>query len=270
MQSITSWLARHRSTCGGILATAASQFLLAYVTLSIQSIYPVWSAPFWPASGAALAAVILRGPWMLVGVYLGLAVPNMTLWSTSPVWLGFVLPIGNVLETAMALFLLHQARSRFDFRFGSVKDVGWFLVLAPWIPAACSALFVQTFLWLTHIVPSNRLAGEVLVFWLGNSTGIMLVTPLLLVWRDIFKFRWQGAKGLRILFLLAGVALAVSLLHAGQLPSYIRMTSVLVVPYAVWGIWATGFRGATLLPADFRCLFCIRFSLQSSSLSSDQ
>jgi len=146
----------------------------------------------------------------------------------------------------MALFLLKKTWCRFDYRLRGVKDVGWFLTLAPWLPAAFSAIFVQTFLLLAHIVPPNRYAGEVLVFWLGNSTGIMLVTPIILVWRDIFKFQWTGAKGRRILFLLGGVALALLLLHASSLPNYLRMCSVLVVPFAVWGIWSTGFRGATL------------------------
>ena len=146
----------------------------------------------------------------------------------------------------MALFLLKKAWGRFDYRLRGVKDVGWFLTLAPWLPTAFSAIFVQTFLLLAHIVPPNRYAGEVLVFWLGNSTGIMLVTPIILVWRDILKFQWTGAKGRRILFMLGGVALALLLLHDSNLPNYLRMCSVLVIPFAVWGIWSTGFRGATL------------------------
>lgn len=231
----------------GVAITAMGQFVLAYITLSIQSIYPVWSAPFWPASGAALAACILRGPWMLLGIYLGLTLPNLTLWSTTPSWLGFVLPIGNALETFVAWLLLQSAIKNFNYKFTKVKDVGWFLLLAPWIPAALSALFVQTCLLQLNIVPSQRFAGEVLVFWLGNATGIMLVTPLILVWRDIFNFQWSGHKGPRIIFLLTTVSFALWLFHSEEFPPYIRMTSVLVIPLVVWGIWTTGFRGASLL-----------------------
>ena len=53
-----------------IFFTAISQILLAYASLYISNYNPVWSAPLWPASGAALAAVLLGGPWMLVGVFL--------------------------------------------------------------------------------------------------------------------------------------------------------------------------------------------------------
>ena len=231
----------------GMTITAVSQFCLAYLTLSIQAIYPVWSAPFWPASGAALAACILRGPWMLAGIYVGLALPNLTLWSTQPSWIGLVLPLGNVLETATAWTLLRLAIRKFDFKFSQVRSVGWFLFVAPWIPAALSAAFVQTCLLWSGIVPAARFTGELLVFWLGNATGIMLITPLIMVWRDFHQYPWWGSQGRRILFLLGSVTLALCLFHSETLPTYIRMTSVLIVPLVVWGIWSTGFRGASLL-----------------------
>ena len=231
----------------GILYTVGSQFFLSYLTLYIQSIYPAWSAPFWPASGAALAACLLRGPWMLLGVYIGLVAPNFLLWSVSPRWIGLVLPLGNVLETALAWYLLRVWIKRFDFRLTRVSDVGTFLALAPWIPAAVSSLFVQTCLYWSKVIPPDRYPSELLIFWLGNATGIMLVTPLILVWRDFSLFHWTGRKGQRTVFLLAAMTVALFLFHSHELPKYIRLFSVLVVPLVAWGVWSTGFRGATLI-----------------------
>ena len=230
-----------------ILATALSQFVLAYLTLSIQSIYPVWSSPFWPASGAALAACILGGPWMLLGVYLGLVFPNIALWEIHPNWMGYILPFGNVMETAMAWYLLKVFRKKFDFRFPRVTDVGMFLALAPWIPALISALYAQTCLLLIGSISKERYVGELLVYWLGNATGIMLVAPLILVWRDFSKFEWTRSKGRKLIFILALTTISLTVFHAGHLPNYIRMSSVLIVPLVAWGIWTTGFRGATLI-----------------------
>ena len=91
----------------GILLTALSQILLGYFTLFIQAIYPVWSSPFWPASGAALAAMILGGPRMILGVYLGLVVLGMKFfWGPYPFWMAFIVPMGNVAETSLAFWLL--------------------------------------------------------------------------------------------------------------------------------------------------------------------
>jgi len=236
-----------QSTILGILYTGVSQFLLSYLTLYIQSIYPTWSAPFWPASGVALAACLLRGPWMLLGVYIGLVAPNFLLWSVSPRWIGLVLPLGNVLETALAWYLLRVLIKRFDFRLTRVSDVGTFLALAPWIPAAVSSLFVQTCLCWIKVITPERYPSEVLIFWLGNATGIMVVTPLILVWRDFSLFHWTGRKGQRTVFLLAAMAVALFLFYSYELPKYIRLFSVLVVPLVAWGVWSTGFRGATLI-----------------------
>ena len=229
------------------LGVAGSQFILAYLTLYIQEIYPVWSAPFWPASGAALAACLLRGPRMLLGVYIGLALPNLILWSPKPSWIGLILPVGNVLETGFAWFLLNFFNKGFDYRFSKVKHITRFLLLAPWIPASISAVFVQTILLWTGLVPLNRLLGEMLVFWLGNATGIMLVTPLILVWRDFRKYRWTGKKGTKIMMLIFLISTTLVLLHNPEIPTAIRMTSVLLIPLFIWGVWSTGIRGTTLL-----------------------
>jgi len=236
-----------QSTILGILYTGVSQFLLSYLTLYIQSIYPTWSAPFWPASGVALAACLLRGPWMLLGVYIGLVGPNFILWSVSPRWFGLVLPLGNVLETALAWYLLRVLIKRFDFRLTRVSDVGTFLSLAPWIPAAVSSLFVQTCLYCVKVIPFERYPSELLIFWLGNATGIMVVTPLILVWRDFSILNCHGQKGRRIIFLLFTLVLGLILFHSHELPKYIRLFSVLLIPLVAWGIWSTGFRGATLI-----------------------
>jgi len=237
----------HRSTFVGILFTAGSQFFLSYLTLYIQDIYPSWSAPFWPASGVALAACLLRGPWMLLGVYIGLVAPNFMLWSVSPRWIGLVLPLGNVLETGLAWWLLKSSIKRFDFRLTNVSDVGTFLVLAPWVPAGMSAFFVQTCLYWGKVISFERYPGELLVFWLGNATGIMIITPLILVWRDFSIFRWISRKGIQIVLLLLALSLALILFHCSELPKYVRLCSVLVVPLMAWGIWSTGFRGATMI-----------------------
>jgi len=231
----------------GILITGGSQFVLSYLTLYIESVYPAWSAPFWPASGVALAACLLRGPWMLLGVYIGLIAPNFMLWSVSPRWIGLVLPLGNVLETALAWYLLRVLIKRFDFRLTRVSDVGTFLALAPWIPAALSSLFVQTCLYWSKVIPPERYPSELLIFWLGNATGIMVVTPLILVWRDFLLFHWTGRRGWRTVFLLSALTVGLFLFHSHELPKYIRLFSVLVVPLVAWGIWSTGFRGATLI-----------------------
>ena len=118
-----------RSEFPGLLTTAISQVFLGYFTLFIQAIYPVWSSPFWPASGAALAAVLLGGPRMLLGVYFGLLVLGFKFfWGPYPLWMAFVVPCGNLAETALAYFLLRHFVPTFDFGFANIRQLAAFIL----------------------------------------------------------------------------------------------------------------------------------------------
>ena len=231
----------------GILLTAASQILLGYFTLYIQAIYPVWSSPFWPASGAALAAVILGGPRMFLGIYLGLVVLGFKFfWGPYPLWMAFVVPCGNLAETALACLLLRHFVPRFDPAFTNIRQLAAFLLLCPWVPALASATSIQLLLQFLGTVPPDRFLSEVAVYSLGNATGILLVTPLILVWRDFRAFPWRSVAGRKILGQLAVILTALCLYYADWAPLWGRLLALGLVPLAVWGVWATGIRGATL------------------------
>lgn len=232
----------------GIAATAGSQIFLGYFTLFIQAIYPVWSAPFWPASGAALAAVILGGPRMLYGVYLGLLVLGVKFfWGPYPLWMAFLVPLGNLAETSLAYFLLRYFVPKFEPGFTSIRHLTGFLLVCPWIPALTSALSVQSLLQVLGSIPPDRFLSEVAVYTLGNATGILLVTPLVLVWRDFRTFPWRLPEGRKILGVLGILAMALCFYYADWAPIWGRLVTVALIPVTVWGVWTTGIRGATLI-----------------------
>lgn len=238
---------------GGILITALSQIFLGYFTLFIQSIYPVWSSPFWPASGAALASLLLGGPRMLIGVYLGLMVLGLKFfWGPYPFWMAFLVPLGNVAETSLAYFLFRGFVRKFDPGFGTVRQLAFFILLCPWIPSLTSAASIQMLLQLLGSIPKERFLSEVAVYSLGNATGILLVTPLVTVWRDFAKFPWKSWEGLQLTGLVAIIAIAIWF-YSGLTPAWMRLVAVGMIPLAVWGVWLTGIRGA--------CLACLLGSI---------
>jgi len=231
----------------GLLATAASQVFLGYFTLFIQAIYPVWSSPFWPASGAALAAVLLGGPRMLWGLYCGLLVLGFKFfWGPYPLWMTFVVPLGNLAETTLAYVLLRHFAPKFDFGFTNIRQLAAFLLFCPWIPALTSAVSIQLLLQVMGTVPPDRFLSELAVYSLGNATGILLLTPLILVWRDFRLFPWKEPEGRKIAGVLALLLAGLWLYYADWAPVWGRLISVAMIPAAVWGVWATGIRGATL------------------------
>jgi len=231
----------------GIAATAFVQIILGYFTLFIQSIYPVWSSPFWPASGAALASVLLGGPRMLLGVYLGLCVLGLKFfWGPYPLWMAFLVPCGNIAETTIAYFCFRHFTPRLDPSFCNIRQLATFVLLCPWIPALTSALSIQLLLQALGTVPAERFYSEVAVYSLGNATGILLVTPLITVWRDIRSFPWKSPLGYQILAVLL-VSLLGIFLYSDLTPAWCRLLAVATIPFAIWGVWVTGIRGATLV-----------------------
>jgi len=231
-----------------ILLTALAQILLGYFTLFIQAIYPVWSSPFWPASGAALASVLLGGPRMLFGVYLGLLVLGFKFfWGPYPLWMAFIVPLGNLAETSLAYLFLRRLAPNFDLGFSNIRQLALFVLLCPWIPALTSATTIQLLLQFLGTIPPERFLSELAVYSLGNATGILLITPLALVWRDYRSFAWKSAEGKKVAALMLTLFAGLWLYYADWAPVWGRLVAVGLIPLTVWGVWITGVRGATLV-----------------------
>ena len=232
------------STLLGILVTALSQYILAYASLYIQNFYPVWSAPLWPASGAALASTLLGGPWMLIGVYLGLLPSQLFFWGEIPKATSLLLPIANVGETALAWFLLRKVKKEFNVLLNTQKDLVAFLLLAPWLPSLLSAAVAQILLCASRRLPMENLFHEGVVYAAGNASGIILLTPLILSWRDIFSLNWKSRTFMISFATALFVGTCVWIIHRDTQIS--QAVFILIVPVAVWGTWSTGLKGATL------------------------
>lgn len=184
---------------------------------------------------------------MLFGVYLGLLVLGLKFfWGPYPLWMAFVVPLGNLAETTLAYFLLRHFVPKFDFGFTNIRQLAAFILFCPWIPALTSAVSIQLLLQTMGSVPPDRFLSEVAVYSLGNATGILLLTPLILVWRDFRSFPWSESEGRKIIAVLLLLFAGLWLYYADWAPVWGRLISVAMIPVAVWGVWVTGIRGATL------------------------
>jgi len=135
---------------------------------------------------------------------------------------------------------------KFDFGFTNIRQLAAFILFCPWIPALTSAVSIQLLLQAMGTVPSDRFISEVAVYSLGNATGILLLTPLILVWRDFRSFLWKELEGRKIIAVVLLLFAGLWLYYADWAPVWGRLISVATIPVAVWGVWATGIRGATL------------------------
>ena len=182
---------------------------------------------------------------MLLGVFLGLIPSQLFFWGSVPTITALLLPLANVVETGLAWFLLRKVAREFNDRFSNQRDLIYFLVLAPWLPALTSAFLGQGALALTYRqFTTDTFLSEVLVYAMGNASGMILITPLVLIWRDILRTHPKPERNVWVSLLNAGVVLA--LVWGIQRGFYTIWLFMVLPPLVFWGVWTTGLRGASL------------------------
>ncbi|HEX5755367.1 MAG TPA: diguanylate cyclase [Arenimonas sp.] len=164
-----------------VLAGLIALVYLASARLGFLTALPPGNVTaLWPASGIALAAVVLFGRRMLWGVALGSFIANLwSLGGAAGVAVAAAIAAGSTLQTAVAGELL---RRRFGNacapRYGrEVLDFLFLVALATLIAPSCGS---AALVWGDHAAPAQL--GELWrTWWLGDYAGILTFAPLLIV-----------------------------------------------------------------------------------------
>ncbi|WP_246599014.1 bifunctional diguanylate cyclase/phosphodiesterase [Methylogaea oryzae] len=138
---------------------------------------------FWPPGGLALAALLAWGWGFWPAVFAG-AVSAGLLVGDSPA-ISIFLAVGNTLETLVAFWLLRN-RLRFDTEFETPQDF-LSMTLAGGLASAISALIGLVTLHVSGYLSPSDLPDTFKHWWQGDFLGILLGTPLFLIWMN-----WPG------------------------------------------------------------------------------
>jgi PAS domain S-box-containing protein len=183
------------------------------------AISPEYASVIWPPSGIALAGVLIYGyrvwPGILLGVLLinGLVPEETRSISDNLVSVGItlVIGIGASLQAMLGTYLVRRYAG-FPNGLTREKDILWFLFYGGLLSALVnSTLSVATF------VATGRTSAESFLsnwgtWWLGDVLGIVIFTPLALVWMLQANPVWYNrrmAMTLPVFVLLALTATAV-------------------------------------------------------------
>jgi signal transduction histidine kinase len=199
--------------------------------------------PLWPAYGVALAALIRLGPRMIPAV----AAAAILVASQSPVPL--IVAIGQALGSTLAAvsgaWLLR--RLNFDYELPRLRDA-LHLVLAGAILSPVVSATIGTFvLTLAGIEPYEQISGAWLIYWMGDGTGVLLATPLVLsIDRPgigLGSSRLAEFVALNLLLLLPCLAIFgdLGLVATGQ-----DTMTFSVLPFIMWAAIRFGVLGASL------------------------
>jgi signal transduction histidine kinase/integral membrane sensor domain MASE1 len=222
-----------------ILALAAAYFIAGRLGLSLKIAHGS-ATPVWAPTGISLAALLMFGRELWPGVALGAFLVNITT-PTPPVF-SAVAAAGNTLAVLVAFALIRRGGGVQTLERG---DQVTQLVIASLVAPLVSATIGAGGLWATHGVPWSDVDFTWLVWWLGDSLGFIIVTPLLLTWlRPLRGFRAPAeAAGLALLIVAAGLLVigpwSIPLFH-GQPLAYAML------PLVAWAALRFEQHGATL------------------------
>jgi two-component system, LuxR family, sensor kinase FixL len=229
-------------------AMAGAAYLAAYVFLDwISSLEQPFANYAWnPNSGASIAFAVMFGrrmiPFMFIAPLLDDLIDDLTIRRFPfplPMELGAAALIGSVYGAAV-LFLLDPKR-RFDPSLQSTYSL--FLLTAT--TAVSAALVAPSYVGLmvaSGVLPAADFTGVALSYWVGDTIGIMVVTPFVLVlWTRRYAV-WMSAE---TLLQLVAIAAALMLVYAYWTAQHLQLVYVLFVPI-VWMAVRTGIEGVCL------------------------
>src|SRR6266404_5816582 len=165
------------------------------------------ASPVWPPAGIALAGLLLLGYRAWPGIFIGAFLVNVT--SAGNVATAFAIATGNTLEAFVGAWLANRFSGRtnvFDRPQGVLK-----FALAAGISTIISPAFSVTSLGVAGFADWANYGAIWLTWWLGDATGDLVFTPLVLLWSIASKRRWNKKEAaevgalLLLLVLLSGV-----------------------------------------------------------------
>ncbi len=200
--------------------------------------------PVWPAYGIALAAFLAYGYRVWPGIAASAFL--VAVQGSAPPLAAAGQAIGATAAAITGTFLLHRI-SHFDPSFSRLRDVLGLIALGAFGSAILSASIGMSALYATGIQPYSGLPSAWLIYWLGDSTGVLLVTPLVFTLPQLFRIR--SRRRLAELAALVVLLTAACFLIFGDLPVFtvrLRSLAFAIIPFVMWGAIAFGIAGATL------------------------
>jgi signal transduction histidine kinase len=190
------------------------------------------ASPVWPPAGIALAALLLLGYRAWPAIFVGAFLVNVTTagnFATS-----FAIAIGNTLEALAGAWLVNRfagGRNVFERPQGVFK-----FALAAAISTVISPAFGVTSLALTGFADWANYGAIWLTWWLGDATGDLVFTPLVLLWSVASKRRWNKREAAEVGALLLLLVLLSGIVFGGWLEISARSYPIAFIcgPVVIW------------------------------------
>lgn len=192
MLTMRAWhVRRMNKTSPSKTAVRILLLAMAYVVTGrlalLLAIPPGFATAIFPPVGVGLAAVLLWGNSMLLGVLLGSTVLNVSIsWSASgrmswsSLLIAFGIAMGSSLHNAFAGASIRRFIG-FPSSLSNEREVIGFLLLGGPIACLISATWGVSVLYLAGAVTGPQYGFSWWTWWVGDGIGVLIATPLVLI-----------------------------------------------------------------------------------------
>lgn len=209
---------------------AAAYFAAAKLALSAGTTAGHATA-VWPASGIALAGMLLFGYRVWPGIWLGAALAGIAA-QASPVD-AVLMGAGSTLEALVAAILVLRCVG-LPRSFERGEDVVEFIAIAA-LSSAIAALAAAALAAWPHSPASRDIVWTWWTRWQADAMGIVIVTPLILNW-SAHGTDGSRRKILEMLCLAAPTLAATQAIFSDGLPPYLPSLPLtfVILPFVIW------------------------------------
>jgi len=173
-------------------------FLAGKLSLGFASIH-VSASPVWLPAGMAVAIFLLLGFSIWPAIFAGAFLVNVT--TAGGMFTSASIAVGNTIEGMLGAWLV-QRFAHGVHAFESPPDILKSALLAGLLSPTVSATIGITSLTIGHYALPNEFAIIWLTWWMGDATGILIVTPAILLWAQRPRIEWTSRERLELGLLL--------------------------------------------------------------------
>lgn len=242
------------------VALAIGYFIVGRLGLLLANVHSSIS-PIWPATGVALAGLLLWGIRMWPAVFVAAFLVNVT--ALMPESASVALRIlqaagiasGNTLEAIAGAWLVNRFANG-PKAFEKVSDVFRYTVLAGGLSTAISATIGTLTLLACGLLAKSVFGAAWLTWWMGDMLGAAVVAPLILVWRAEPSLHFRIDRTLEALGLLFSLLLVSAINFSDLFPfsSKHYPLAFLFIPLLVWAALRFESRGVVVFISIICCL----------------
>ena len=159
----------------------------------------------WPGSGLALASLLIGGRRYIWGVFIGSLLLNLL--SNHSLWAIVGITLANVLEALLGAWLLTR-NDQPVLALHTLRDYLRLIILGGGVASiGGAAMGCLAILLADYITPADYFNSS-LHWWMGDTLGVVLITPLILVLRQE-KLKHINTRQLLECLLLIGISFLV-------------------------------------------------------------